>query len=289
MGDKRKAVMAALMLSILIGQVTALTLIDYLTPVVLGPIGIIGYWLGLQKSEDYQQLISDYQAKLTSSTIQNAVNTRLDLKEIYARDQNIYGFGQDISEYTKNYAWSLAKYTLLKALSNGSTLTEAKALAKQAVEEYYQNVTASIIANQNETNNLLWHVIQNYANTSGLDTFTLKAYFKSHFSNKYGTVSYSFNPSTAAWSGSWVQFQGGTQVDEFIAQGYRENTKTISAVNRTYSITVIELKVYHHYYNGLSHQYDYDYEEMTSATLAGNEIYNTIECDILHRLKPVAS
>ncbi len=171
MSDKRRIVMATLMLTIIIGQAGALTLIDYLMPVVLGPIGIVGYWLGLQKAEEYQQLIADYEAQLTSNTLQNDINTRLYLQEIYVRDNNIISLGQDLLQYSRNYAWALAKYEALKVIDyeltqNGSDFITAKTLAKQkaheAVYNYYVNLTKNIIVLANESAELVNHSINYY-------------------------------------------------------------------------------------------------------------------------------
>ncbi len=179
MSNKRRVIMATLMLAIIIGQAGALTLIDYLMPVVLGPIGIIGYWLGLQKSEEYQQLIADYEAQPTSNTIQNDINTRLYLQEIYARDNNIISLGQDLLQYSRNYAWALAKYEALKALDyeltqNGSDFITAKTIAKQKAHEtvynYYFNLTKNIIAIANESAELVNYTISDYVKNIGVQS-----------------------------------------------------------------------------------------------------------------------
>ena len=137
MSDKRKAIMAALMLTLFIGQTVAVPLV---IPLVLGAAaisGFIGYYFGTQTvNQTYvQELEQKYQQLLTSSKQTNDANIRQMLLEVYARDQNLYGLGADFGEYTKNFAWSRAKYVALKALKEGKTPAEAKALAKMLI--YY--------------------------------------------------------------------------------------------------------------------------------------------------------
>lgn len=162
--------MATVMLAMVIGQAVAIPLI---IPFIIGAAigGGIGYWLGMGKTEDYQKLKQEYEARLTSSTLQNDVNTRLYLQEIYLRDYNIISLGQDLLQYSRNFAWAIAKYTALKTLDyeltqNASDFITAKTIAKQkahqAVYNFYVNVTRSVIANHNETVELLNYSLNYY-------------------------------------------------------------------------------------------------------------------------------
>jgi len=93
--DKRVVILSLFLIATVIGQTVAIPLIIPLIGVGVGLLGAgaIGYWLGIQKSEDYQKLIEEYEAQLTQNTIENDINTRLYLQELYARDQNIIMLG----------------------------------------------------------------------------------------------------------------------------------------------------------------------------------------------------
>ncbi|ADB58836.1 hypothetical protein [Archaeoglobus profundus] len=170
---KIRVILSIFLIATLMGQTVALPLI----PIVIGiagvSSGIIGYWLGFQKSNEYQKLLEDYEARLTNNTIQNDINTRLFLQELHTRDQNVAMLGQDISTYSKNYAWALAKYTALKALYNGSNAKEAQQLARQAVYEYYYNLTMNIITMANETAELVVHSLNYYVKNVGINSFVV--------------------------------------------------------------------------------------------------------------------
>jgi len=177
MGNKARIIMAAIMLSTVIGNAVAIAVL----PLVLGAAaisGFIGYYFGTQTvNQTYvQELEQKYQQLLTSSKQTNDANIRQMLLEVYARDQNLYGLGADFGEYTKNYAWALAKYTALKALKEGKTVAEAKALAKMKVMDYYYNVTQTLINNFNATNILLNKTLNEYQNYAGVSEIRAATY-----------------------------------------------------------------------------------------------------------------
>jgi|UniRef100_A0AAT9J7R8 hypothetical protein len=244
MSNKRRAVMAAFMLTMLIGQTVAIPLI---IPLAIGGIigaGAIGYWLGLQKSEEYQQLIADYEAQLTSNTIQNDINTRLYLQEIYARDNNIIALGQDLLQYSRNYAWALAKYEALKVLdtelNNGSNFTTAKTLAKQkahdAVYNYYVNVTKNIIALHNETVELISYALYNYSNI-GISEVKLEG---SHFIVGSGSASgyVRFDNNTGVWK-NWRTTWGSERQTNF--QNDWTEPETLNLLGTSFNMSRLDL------------------------------------------------
>ena len=204
MSDKRRVIMATLMLTIIVGQAGALTLIDYLMPVVLGPIGIIGYYLGVNSvNQTYvQELEQKYQQLLTSSEQTNDRNIQQMLLEVYARDQNLYGLGADFGEYTKNYAWTLAKYTALKALKEGKTLTEAKAEAKLAVSDYYFNVTKTLVNNFEAANNVLNISLSDHQTYAGISEIRATTYQFTALGYNGNWFEVIFNPTQNMWTAS---------------------------------------------------------------------------------------
>jgi len=175
--SKKRAIMSALMLTIMIGQTVALPLI---APLLIGVAGgfagaLIGHLLGLGgvSKEEVEKLKQQYEAALTSQKEVNDANIQQLLLEVYARDSNIYGVSRDFGQYTKNYAWALAKYEAVKALKEGKTVAEAQAAARNVVIMYYANISKTIINTQNATVNLLYAIYTNYSTELGISDFKL--------------------------------------------------------------------------------------------------------------------
>ncbi|AIY90465.1 TPA_asm: VP4-like membrane fusion protein [Geoglobus acetivorans pleomorphic virus 1] len=248
MSDKRKAVMAALMLMMLIGQTVAIPLI---IPIAVGfaASSVFGYWLGIQDSENYQELIQQYEAQLTSNTVQNDINTRLYLQEIYARDNNIISLGQDLLKYSENYAWALAKYNALKVIDyeltqNGSDFLTAKTKAKQAAHDvvynYYLNLTRNIITLANESAGLLNYSLNYYLSNvrvSTVEMFVTGSQADGSIIITYSKITY--NPNT----GSYAVTYSGTTDKQVYANSIILSTATVSALGNSYTYNVVKAQV----------------------------------------------
>ncbi|AKG92396.1 TPA_asm: VP4-like membrane fusion protein [Geoglobus ahangari pleomorphic virus 1] len=248
MSDKRKAVMAALMLTMLIGQTVAVPLVLPLIAAGFVASTVFGYWLGILDSENYQELIDDLQAQLTSNTIQNDIDTRLYLQEIYARDNNIISLGQDLLKYSENYAWALAKYNALKVIDyeltqNGSDFVTAKTLAKQkaheAVYNYYLNLTKNIIALANESAELVNYSVGYYVQNIGVSDIVIDV-----VDTQIGQVSTetvdkveyhpSWNQKVLAFR--WVNGNLNLNQENWVKDYLVIRTSTVTVLGDTYSI-----------------------------------------------------
>lgn len=247
MSDKRRAVIAALMLTMLIGQAVAIPLI---IPIAVGFVAssVFGYWLGILDSENYQELIQRYEAQLTSNTIQNDINTRLYLQEIYARDNNIISLGQDLLKYSENYAWALAKYNALKVIDyeltqNGSDFITAKTLAKQkaheAVYKYYLNLTRNVIVIANESAELVNYSVAYYVQNVGVNGIVVDVVdtvIGRSSSETVDTVEYhpSWNQKVLAFR--WVNGNLYLDQESWVKDYLVVRTSTVTAMGNTYSI-----------------------------------------------------
>ena len=164
--NKRRTLMSLFLLTLMVGNAVAIPLI---IPLIagLGLVGgaTIGYWLGIQKADETQKLLEEYEQRLTSNNIQNEVNIRYYLAELGARDENIYSLTLDTLQYSKNYAWTLAKTTYLAAINNGSTHTDALNQANVKVLNYYETMVKNLIALNNETIEMLNVTIREYKDT----------------------------------------------------------------------------------------------------------------------------
>jgi len=277
--NKRRVIMATLMLAIIMGQAGALTLIDYLMPVVLGPIGIIGYYFGTQTVDQtyVQELEQEYQQLLTSSKQTNDRNIQQMLLEVYARDQNLYGLGADFGEYTKNYAWALAKFRALEALKAGKTLTEAKTAAKLAVMDYYYNVTQSLVNNFDATNTLLNRTLNEYKNYAGVSE--IRAVSDRFNWDDYGSLDWFeliFDPTNQEWSGiphesnPYIGNDGVIEVEIYL------NPQNMLIAGKSWSINTLwgYIKWKDYKGGGRVKYYSMDYRIKT-VEYAGVKVYNT--------------
>jgi len=256
-----RKLLISLFLLITIGHATAIA------PIVVGVIigasvvggGVIGYWLGTQKTNEYEKLLQEYQQRLTLNTIQNDINTRLFLQELYTRDKVMSDLAQDLSEYSKNYAWALAKYTALKALFNGSSCSEAQELARQAVYNYYLNLTRTIITMNNETIELLEYVIDYYADNIQVSKIVID------YPDKYKTKYIYFDNVSCSWkvAGNY----------EYVG-GWNRYVKTVgvNVLGQSFSIKEfwVHVDVKPSPYEGAK---EFD-EKVTKITIAGEEVYN---------------
>jgi|Deesub1362B_J571_1020462.scaffolds.fasta_scaffold00189_35 hypothetical protein len=270
MSNKGRAVMTALMLTMLIGQTVAIPLI---IPLVAGGIagGILGYIVGTNfiASDEVENLKQQYESALTSQKEINDANIQQLLLEVYARDSNIYGVTQDFGQYTKNYAWALAKYEAVKALKEGKTVAEAQAAARNAVINYYANVSKTVVNTHNATINLLLAIQSNYSATAGLSSFE---FIDSQGSKYY----YDTN------SGTWKFYLAGN----WYAPSFNTGTNTVTIAGKTYSYTKMYLR-YDKTGSGTFYNYDvrtvkyagavvYDRTGFDNAVSAINSAYNEI-------------
>jgi len=275
MGNKARIIMAAIMLSTVIGNAVAIAVL----PLVLGAAaisGFIGYYFGTQTvNQTYvQELEQKYQQLLTSSKQTNDANIRQMLLEVYARDQNLYGLGADFGEYTKNYAWALAKYTALKALKEGKTVAEAKALAKMKVMDYYYNVTQTLINNFNATNILLNKTLNEYQNYAGVSEIRAATY-------QFNALGYSgnwfeivFDPTKNKWTAAIYDSSPYYRADEvYYAKIYlKPESKLIAGKSWTYYVLHGETKWGDFKYGGWR-QFTWA-AKIKTVKYAGVEVYN---------------
>ncbi len=270
----RKAVMATLMLMTLAGNVVAIAVL----PLVLGiaaisGAGFLGYYFGTNSvNQTYvQELEQKYQQLLTSSKQTNDKNIQQMLLEVYARDQNLYGLGSDFGEYTKNYAWALAKFKALEALKAGKTPAEAKAAAKMAVMDYYYNVTQTLINNFDATNRLLNKTLNEYPNYAGVSQIVAATY-------KFTAVGYSnnwfkviYDPVNNKWTAQvWVTSPYYSNRGVYSAKVYLE-TESKLIVGKQWSYNVL-----HGYVRFKASQYStFTWNaKVKTVEYSGVEVYN---------------
>jgi hypothetical protein len=251
--SKRRAAMAAFMLTMVIGQTVAVPLI-----LMIGAAGAaaavqtyaISYFLGvLQKAEEYDKLKAEFDSYLTSNTIQNDLQTRLYLQEVYARDNNTISLGQDLLQYSRNYAWALAKYEALKVIDyeltqNGSDFITAKTIAKQkahdAVYNYYINVTNNVIALANESGSLLNYSLNYYLSNvkvSSVEMFVTGSQTDGSVTITYSKITYDPNSDT------YTVTYSGTSYNQVYANSIILSTTTINALGNSYTYNVVKAKV----------------------------------------------
>ncbi len=124
--------------------------------VILSIIGgaIVGWVLKPDSSKKIQELESN----LTKNKMKSDIDIYIDAEEVGYQSMNFVAIKEDFLQYTKNFAWSLAKYEIVKAISEGENLTIAEQRADEAIKQYYGNITQSVIGYERFTLEVLKHL-----------------------------------------------------------------------------------------------------------------------------------
>lgn len=277
---KARALASIFLITMLIGNAVALPIIPIIIGIGAISGGIIGYYLGTHTvNQSYvQELEQKYQALLTQNKEDNDRNIRQLLFETYARDSALYKVGQDFGEYTKNYAWALAKYKALKALSEGKSVEEAKMEARTAVMDYYENITKTLINNFNATVSLLNVTLNEYNSMAGLSNIDVYTVFKHHViytgitQTIFGLLWY--NASNHCWMASTKYYVKKVVFNNI---SFIIITKDISVCRRAYSIAELHAHIKGYFIDegGNKNSFDSNTEEITKVKFAGSEVFNS--------------
>jgi hypothetical protein len=143
---RKQAILSLFLLTILMGHAVAIPLI---VPLIVGGIigGGIGFWLGTSSNnnDELQKKIEELEKKLQGDELKILSTLKTStLDHWYKSKIIIFDLGDHIHQ-GRLYAWSLAKYTMLKALKEGYDVNAAAAKARIAVYNYYLNVTKRVI------------------------------------------------------------------------------------------------------------------------------------------------
>ena len=179
-----------------------------------------GLWLGHHFwAKPADQKIKQLEQELTNSTLDNLATLESAALNVWDRSKVItYDLG-DAVHYGRNYAWALAKYTILKSLEQGNTLDAAASKARAAVLKYYLNVTKNIIEEMNNTAEYLNFTLNRYAE-------------ESQGVNAVDKAGISFRVKI-----QWLYFSGSCQIGE-------NKTLTYSGNGNTYHLALTWNKPY---------------------------------------------
>lgn len=267
---RKQLILSLFLITTLIGQAVALPIIPILIGVGIST-GIIGYYLGVSTiNQSYvEELEEKYQQAVQQNKEDNDENIRQLLFEIYARDSALYKVGQDFGEYTKNYAWALAKWTALKALSEGKDVEVAKMKARTAVMDYYENITKTLVNNFNATISTLNVTLNEYKEKAGLSEIYVDTENKIVYSdNGAGLYGVKYDPSQNKWV---VDYRAGKH--KLNVQGFElsEESKTIAGKSYTYNILKVHVKG--SYYKSGWKSADW-HVKVLNIQFAGSEVFN---------------
>ena len=97
----------------------------------------------------YEELLQDYQRYKVETMLDNigtfANGTFADYEQYRIAMDNI----DELLQYSKNYAWSLIKYTVYKCKRDGKDCIECQSEVTKALHDYYKNIANNVVAFHN--------------------------------------------------------------------------------------------------------------------------------------------
>ncbi len=288
----KRAVTTALALLMIANLFTAYAIVPVIIAgaVLIGSGIGIGLWLGHNIwGKPADQKIHELEQQLTNETIENLATLETASENAWGKSKIIvYNLG-DAVHYGRNYAWALAKYTILKALQQGDTLDAAASKARYAVYKYYLNVTKNIIEEANNTAKYLNFTLNEYAKEYGDNSpadklvaeFTLTAWSSNYWVRVY--------PGHKVTLKIWNRWSDDYSYCPFNWKSvpFKLGTTTIKALGKSFKVVVLTANVSYcgdgraiyraiGFSNGQSRTVVYDFSVYRQVLNQINSEYNNI-------------
>lgn len=129
------------------GVVVSGTLVAVACILTLLAGGLAGYFL----KPDYSEKVQELESKLTSNRMKSDLDIYMDAEREAAESMNFIAVKQDFLHFTEMWAWYLAKWEIVKAITEGENMSTAEQRAIRVIRQYYGNLTREVLANEEYT------------------------------------------------------------------------------------------------------------------------------------------